>query len=391
MPDSAAGARTWDIKQLSRVLVPGLIVGVLAVFAVTTLTGEKMKHVSAVFPKTVSLYVGSDVRVMGVPVGKIERVTPEATGVRVEMSYPASVEIPEGADAVVISPSIVGDRYVQFTPAYAGGAVLPDDATLDLSRTAVPLELDDVYQGIDDLTVALGPTGANRNGALSDLLDSAARNWGGQGAQFHRTVADIAALTGTLDDNKEQFFGTARELEGFIKTLAGNDSTVRAFNRSLSQVSGLLAGERGELSASLHSLAIAMDQVSGFVKENKGVLGRNIKGLDKVVKILVKQRGALDAILKVGPTALANLNLTYNPQAGTLDTRANMDMLAGQLQSDPALLLCTLLEQAPTGDQACNLVKTALPRAGEFGGSTVQRQARERFDPTLGGLVAASS
>jgi len=110
-----------------------------------------------------------------------------------------------------------------------------------------------------------------------------------------------------------------------------------------------------------------------------------------VVKILVKQRGALDEILKVGPTALANLNLTYNPQAGTLDTRANMEMLAGQLQSDPALLLCTLLEQAPTGDQACNLVKTALPRAGEFGGSTVQRQARERFDPTLGGLVAAAS
>jgi len=378
------------MKRIARILVPLLIVGVLAVFAVTTLTGEKMKHVSAVFPKTVSLYVGSDVRVMGVPVGKIERVTPEATGVRVEMSYPASVEIPEGADAVVISPSIVGDRYVQFTPAYAGGAVLPDDATLDLSRTAVPLELDDVYQGIDDLTVALGPTGANRNGALSDLLDSAARNWGGQGAQFHRTVADIAALTGTLDDNKEQFFGTARELEGFIKTLAGNDATVRAFNRSLSQVSGLLAGERGELSASLHSLAIAMDQVSGFVKENKGVLGRNIKGLDKVVKILVKQRGALDEILRVAPTALGNLALTYNPQAGTLDTRANMEMLAGQLQSDPALLLCTLLEQAPTGDQACNLVKTALPRAGEFAGKPVAHRARERFDPTLGGLVEVS-
>jgi len=391
MPDSAAGARMWDVKQLSRVVVPLLIVGVLAVFAVTALTGEKMKHVSAVFPKTVSLYVGSDVRVMGVPVGKVERVTPEATGVRVEMSYPASVEIPEDADAVIISPSIVGDRYVQFTPAYAGGAVLPDHATLDLSRTAVPLELDDVYQGIDDLTVALGPTGANRNGALSDLLDSAAKNWGGQGAQFHQTIADIAALTGTLDDNKEQFFGTARELEGFIKTLAGNDATVRAFNRSLSQVSGLLAGERGELSASLHNLAIAMDQVSGFVKENKDVLGRNIKGLDKVVKILVKQRGALDEILRVAPTALGNLALTYNPQAGTLDTRANMEMLAGQLESNPALLLCTLLEQAPTGDQACDLVKTALPRAGEFAGKPVAHQARERFDPTLGGLVAAST
>jgi phospholipid/cholesterol/gamma-HCH transport system substrate-binding protein len=279
---------------------------------------------------------------------------------------------------------------VQFTPTYASGATLPDNATLDITRTAVPLELDDVYQGIDDLTVALGPEGANKNGALSDLLDSAAKNWGGQGAQFHQTIDDISKLTGTLDDNKEQFFGTARELEGFIGTLAANDKTVRAFNQSLSQVSGLLAGERSELSASLHNLAIALDQVSTFVKENKDALGRNIKGLDKVVKILVKQRGALDEILKVGPDALNNLALTYNPQAGTLDTRANLDMLAGQIGSDPALLLCTLVGQAPGGDAACDAIQSALPRAGEFAGKQVVRHARERFDPTLGGLVEVS-
>jgi phospholipid/cholesterol/gamma-HCH transport system substrate-binding protein len=375
------------MKNIIRILVPVLVLGVLAAVAISLLTGPKTMHVSAVFPKTVSLYVGSDVRIMGVSVGKIEKVTPEATGVRVDMTYPQDVKIPVTADAVIISPSIVGDRFVQFTPTYTSGATLPDNATLDITRTAVPLELDDVYQGIDDLTVALGPTGANKNGALSDLLDSTAKNWGGQGAQFHQTIEDIAKLTGTLDDNKDQFFGTARELEGFIGSLAANDKTVRAFNQSLSQVSGLLSGERSELSASLHNLAIALDQVSTFVKDNKEALGRNIKGLDKVVKILVKQRGALDEVLRVGPDALSNLALTYNPQAGTLDTRSNLDNIAGQISSDPALLLCTLLGQAPGGTAACDAIQSALPRTGEFAGKQVVRHARERFDPSLGGLV----
>jgi phospholipid/cholesterol/gamma-HCH transport system substrate-binding protein len=375
------------MKNLTRLLVPLVIVAVVVVGAVSALGGEKAKHVTAIFPKTVSLYAGSDVRIMGVPIGTIDTVTPEATGVRVEMSYRSDVEVPESADAVVISPSIVGDRYVQFVWASDSGPTMPDNATLDQSRTKVPLELDDVYGGIDQLTVALGPNGANKNGALSDLLDSTARNFGGEGEQFHQTIVDLGKLTGTLDDNKDQFFGSARELEGFIKTLAGNDQTVRAFNQSLAQVSSLLAGERGELSASLHNLAIALNQVQSFVKENKDVLSHNIKGLDKVVKILVKQRGALDEILRVAPVALVNLAGTYNPQAGTLDTRGNVDMLGGQIGSDPGLFLCTLVEQAPGGRQACNAITAALPRTGEFGGKLPARHAVERFDPTLGGLV----
>ena len=65
--------------------------------------------------------------------------------------------------------------------------------------------------------------------------------------------------------------------------------------------------------------------------------------------MLVKQRGALDEILTAAPLALNNLALTYNPQAGTLDTRANIQELGNQITSDPATLLCGIVNQA---DQA---------------------------------------
>ena len=383
--------------DLKKIVVPLIVVALLVAAAFTWLGDKEMKTLTAHFPRTVSIYEGSDVRVLGVPIGTVDTVTPSGTDVVVTMSYDAAVKVPNDAAAVIVSPSIVGDRFVQLTPVYTAGPVLDDGATLQADRTAVPLELDQVYESLDELTVALGPNGANAKGALTDLLETTAANFGGQGAKFHQTIQDFSQLTGTLDDNKEELFGSAEALEGFIKTLARNDKTVRQFNQSLASVSQMLAGERTELAASLRNLAVAMKQVSGFVKENREILGSNIKGLNRVAKVLVKQRGALDEILSAAPIALNNLALTYNPQAGTLDTRANIQELGHQIASDPATLLCGIVNQADQAGQVCDVIKDILkdlpaaPRVAALGQASGLGGVREpeQFDPSLGGLVAA--
>ena len=380
------------MNLLTKILVP-VIVLVLAVTALVAFVfgGGHQKTLTADFPRTVSLYEGSDVRVLGVPVGKVDSVTPSGTQVVVRMHYDANVQIPANAKAVIISPSIVGDRFVQLTPAYTGGRVLADGATLDQNRTAVPLELDQIYSSLDDLTTALGPNGANQKGALTDLLNTTAANFGGQGAKFHRTIESFSRLSGTLADNKDNLFGSVRELEGFVHTLARNDHTVRSFNQSLAQVSHMLKGERGDLAASLHNLGIAMKQVSGFVRDNREILGKNIAGLDDVTQILVKQRKALAETLQDAPLALNNLALTYNPQAGTLDTRANLGEIGHQLTSDPSTFLCGILDQASQGGQACTAIKQILgkQRPAALSGSSRRtgRAGVDLMDPTLGGLV----
>ncbi|ABL80231.1 MULTISPECIES: MCE family protein [unclassified Nocardioides] len=374
---------------LKRAVVPAVLVILLVAAALTMFRGEDHKTLTAHFPRAISIYEGSDVRVLGVPVGKVDTVTPSGTDVVVTMTYDADLKLPADAKAVIIAPSIVGDRFVQLTPVYTGGDVLADGATLAGDRTAVPLELDQIYSSLDDLTVALGPTGANRNGAFSDLLETTAENFGGQGAKFHQTIQDFGKLSQTLDDNKEELFGSAQELEGFIGTLARNDKTVRKFNDSLSQVSTMLSGERQELSASLQHLATALGQVSDFVKENREVLGSNISGLNRVSKVLVKRRSELDGILDSGPLALNNLALTYNPQAGTLDTNANLGEVFNQVESDPSTFLCGFLSQADTSGALCDLVQQALPRPGT-GAPGAPRSSVDLFDPTLAGLVGVA-
>lgn len=388
---SATGAAAGAV--ITRVLAVAVVLALVVAAGLTLLGNGDRTYITASFPRTVSLYEGSDVRILGVPVGQVEKVTPKGTQVEVRMWVEDEHPVPADAQALIVTPAIVGDRYVQLTPAYTGGERLADGARLDASRTAIPLELDEIYQSIDDLTVALGPEGANSDGALSRLLDSTARNFDGQGKQFNETIRNLGQLTGTLDDNKEDLFGTVDELGEFVGVLADNDDTVRAFNQSLAGAADLLEGEREDLAAALDNLGVALGEVGTFVRENRGILRENITGLKRLSRILVKQRDALAEVLDVAPLALNNLFHTYNPATGTLDTRANITEALGQIQDGPGAFLCGLLLQLPGGKQGCNLLKDILPSGAANrpapGGS---RQPRppvdiERVDPTLGGLL----
>ena len=377
---------------VKRLLVPLIVLGFVVAAAVSVFGGDTTKTVVAHFPRAISVYEGSDVRVLGVPVGTVTRVEPTGTDVTVTMAYDDEVKLPADAKAVIIAPSVVGDRYVQLTPAYSGtGDVLTDGAELSVEDTSQPLELDQIYDSLDRLNVALGPRGANRTGALSDLLSVTADNFGGQGTTFRQTIKDFSRLSSTLAGNKEELFGSVEALEGFMKTLADNDQTVRQFNQSLADVSTMLAGEREELVAATKNLSVALTAVKGFVEENKDSLSRNISGLNRVSKVLVRQRDALDEILHVAPGALNNLALTYNPQAGTLDTRANFGETINQLNADPAALLCGFVGQVERSGQVCNQITRLLGnnRPGALGkdGRTDVLPAQDVYDPTLGGLV----
>jgi phospholipid/cholesterol/gamma-HCH transport system substrate-binding protein len=382
-------SKTGGITRIiSLVAVLALVVGASLVL----FRSPEQKTLTASFPRTVSLYTGSDVRILGVPVGTVDSVTPTGTDVTVKMSYDAKYKVPANAKAVIVSPAIVGDRFVQLTPVYTGGKVLASGAVLHDDETGTPLELDEVYQSLDDLSVALGPRGANSKGALTNLLDSTAANFAGQGKKFHDTIVNLSRLTGTLADNKDELFGTAKQVEKFVRALAKNDDTVRRFNDSLMSAADLLEGERGDLAAALRNLGVAMQQVQAFVRENRDSLSKNIKGLNQISKILVKQRAALDETLQVAPTTLANLFHTYNPATGTLDTRTNLGENVNDLTSDPATVLCSMLQQTNAPKQACDLLSQALPRTAALDGThrtggTVQV---EHIDTSLGGILGGT-
>ena len=62
-----------------------------------------------------------------------------------DLTLDHGVKVPAGAGAVVVAPSVVADRYIQLTPAYTGGPRLGDHAVIPATRTATPVEIDQLY------------------------------------------------------------------------------------------------------------------------------------------------------------------------------------------------------------------------------------------------------
>ncbi|MDX6278423.1 MAG: phospholipid/cholesterol/gamma-HCH transport system substrate-binding protein [Nocardioidaceae bacterium] len=347
---------------LSKLLVAVVVLLLLAALFLVVNNKDDKRYVTVDFQQTNSVYKGSDVKVLGVPVGKVDKLTPRGNVVRVRISYDSKYRLPSNVKAVVVSPSIVGDRFVQLAPAYNGGAALKNNAFIPVSRTAVPVELDKIYQSLDDLSLALGPKGANKEGALSNVIDDTAKQLDGQGAQLNKTLHNFGKLSTTLSNNKEELFGSLREVNDFVTLLKTNDATVRNFNDSTAKVSTVLAGERKDLGATLKALSLALVDVNTLVKENRGELKGNISNIASLAKVLAKHEQDLKDITVAAPTALTNIALAYNGNTGTLDTRLDMPEALTSALKNPASLVCNLLgDTTLNSDGLCATLTKLLP------------------------------
>lgn len=343
---AATGAGIAAFRRLPGLLkvVAGVAVLAAGVGLVVFWPGEQRNQVTAHFTRTVGLYPGSEVRILGIPVGEVLEVEPEGESVRVLLEYAAEYDVPADAQAAVISPTVVSDRYVQLLPVYTEGPAMQDGADIPVERTAVPVELDRIYSSLDELMVALGPEGANSDGALTRALETGAANLDGQGQKINTTVEDLSLAITTLSGGEDDLFSTIKNLQVFTTTLAENDQDVRSLNANLASVADQLAGERDDLELALANLAVALAEVSTFVQDNRQVLGEDLAALEDVTASVAAQQGALAETLSAAPTALGNLQMAYNPASGTLDTRNNEAQ-----DDDPGLFVCSLLSGALQG------------------------------------------
>lgn len=340
-----------------RVVIALALILLLAALAV--LRSDDKVRVTAYFPTTLGVYEGSEVRLMGVPIGTVTEVDPEGPQVRVVLEYDRDYDIPADANAVIISPSVVADRFVQLTPAYFGtGPTLADNAVIPVERTRVPVELDTIYSTTNDLLKGLGPQGANNEGALNRLLAVGADNLEGQGTQLRDMLANLSGASSTLGETSPELFAGVRHLERFTRQLAADDDQVRLFNRQMADVSAFLAGERDELSLALRNLATTFGVVETFVKQNRDLLTSNVGRLAKLSRALVAERDALVGVMKVLPVAASNMARSFDNQKQSIRARAN----EAQLLNDLGGLLCDALQRqgVPPPRALCQQLQTLI-------------------------------
>ena len=219
------------------------------------------------------------------------------------------------------------------------------------------MELDAVYGALDELSEALGPNGANEDGALSDLVDVGAANLEGNGEALNRTLTGFSQAVQTLAENRDDLFGSLDNLQTFT-TRAGHH---RRPGRPVQRQHGRgqrAAGRRARGPPGARSRCSPTPWATwrGFVQDNTTLLTTNVDRLADVTLVLVQQRAKLAEVLDVAPAALGNLARAYNPDFGTLDTRDNG---LGSLNAE--IVVCGALAQAGRVDLTLDLPGCRCP------------------------------
>jgi ABC-type transporter Mla subunit MlaD len=279
--------------------------------------GYKM---TAYFPKAVSLYAGSNVRVLGLGAGKVAKVGTQGDRVRVDMTIDKKIVLPDGVQAVIVPQSLIGERYVQLYPAWVAG-----QPRLDLTRA--------------DNRIIPDPNAAGR------LVKNLSVDLQGNGLVINNAVNSLATLTATLASKDQQITDLVGNLANFTSTLDTRESQLGKALDLFAQTTSLLSQERNSIATLVRSLGDTATNALDLISRHGPTLQTDVGNLTHVLATLDANLGSISTLLSSGPLLAAGPNLNgkcteqpsktvvgcglvgaYNPEFRRTDLRSELPL-----------------------------------------------------------------
>jgi phospholipid/cholesterol/gamma-HCH transport system substrate-binding protein len=304
------------------------------------------KHVetntySAYFVNANGLFVGDEIRILGVAVGSVDKIEPQPTSTRVTFSVDKQYSVPAGARAAILSPSLVTSRAIQLVPVYSGGPKLGPGASIPLDRTAVPVEWDDFRKQLEKLSETLRPTSPGGVNTLGEFINFAADNVRGQGDTARDTVLKLSKAISSLGDHADDIFSTVRNLQLLVSALYSSSDLLASFNQNLASVTTLLSNTPNEIGNALAGLDQALADVRSFVADNREALGVTFDRLGSITTALNDSRSDIKQVLHIAPTVFQNFMNIYQPAQSAMT-----GILALNNFADIPQWICSAIESA---------------------------------------------
>ncbi len=167
------------------------------------------------FAEATQLATEADVRISGVPVGKVKSIEPDKRSgrskveIEVESRY---APVPSDARAVLRQKTLLGETYVELTPGTKDAEPVADGGTLAATQIAPTVQLDEIYRTFD----------ADTRQAFQTWMQEQAKGIGDYGRDVNDALGNLAPFaedTATLVD-------ILNRQEGAVTGLVSNTGVV---------------------------------------------------------------------------------------------------------------------------------------------------------------------
>jgi phospholipid/cholesterol/gamma-HCH transport system substrate-binding protein len=305
-------------------------------------------RISADFESAAGLFVGNEVAVLGVPVGRVDAIEQRGAFVEVRMTVAEGTELPAEAMAALVSPQLITNRHVELTPAHTGeGPTLTDGAHIPLARTRTPVELDRILRNFEQLGASLkgdDTDGPMASRVLFPLLD-------GNGDRIRETLDALAGAFEVTLANRDQITSTIVALNELTAVVAGNDQTVRDFSARLTELVTLLAEQAPGLAAALAQINDFVANTSTVLTENRAPLTDAVRRLVGITAQMRDNARGLTEIVDVAPLLFENLSRSVSTehQAMRLHLLTDKSLLDNEILSTLCARLALRADGCRTG------------------------------------------
>jgi phospholipid/cholesterol/gamma-HCH transport system substrate-binding protein len=286
-------------------VVLGLVVLTFFTFRVSKWGGVAAKgyKLTVDFENAAGLEPKANVKMAGVPVGKVEEIRLEGTRARLVLRIDKDVHIPIDSVASIQTQGLLGEKYVEILPGKRADQMLPPGGRI--ANTQPPLNLEEIVRKVsliaDDVkrfTETLSGTFGTEEGkeALTEILRNVReasvvlRNVAGANEErLNRILANVDQLSGDLKDisstNKEDVRVIIANLREFSRTLKEEaPDLARKLETMGEQVGGMVAENRENLkegianfreaSAKLDNTLSSAEKVMAKIERGEGTLGK---------------------------------------------------------------------------------------------------------------------
>src|SRR3954464_6984470 len=178
------------------------------------------------FGEATQLAHEADVRISGVPVGKVKDIETNSTTGRSDATIelkPEYAPLPADAKAILRQKTLLGETYVELTPGSPNARKVPDNGRLATGQVADTVELDEILRAFDPKTRA----------AFQNWIQTQAQAINGRGQDLNDALGNLAPF--------------AEDTTRVLQILNGQKAGVRALVRNTGEVFDALSERDGQL------------------------------------------------------------------------------------------------------------------------------------------------
>jgi phospholipid/cholesterol/gamma-HCH transport system substrate-binding protein len=335
---------------------------------------------TAEFADAAGLSPENEVRVAGIKVGTVKKVSLGADRVLVALEIRNNVQIPSQSTAAISLKTILGTKFVTID-ATKTGQPLGDGDRIPLRRTSIPFE---IYQ-IANTTVDL-LTDVNGK-QLNDAFDALAGVTADPNRNFARTLDGASKVLDTLGGKQDSIDTIIKKGDEILATLDASTPQITKILKHANVVLDVLAKRRGVVQQLLRNTDKLATQLGTLLRDKRPELDSILDDLHTTLQIVDASLGELQkALALLGPSTEAFARIVWTGRWANICTYALEASLP--LPLPPPLNMLPPLGTGPPGpggpvdcDPAGGQVSASASGSSAASGSGLSPAAERPMNP----------